>query len=197
MNRNGLLALIVTPLLALFAAACASTAESPQPSVRASASAAPSTIVSPTTTACPTPPSTPPASLHYQSQSSAGAATLTGVKTETQDCFDRVTFTFSDNLPGYDAQYVQNWTECGSGAAVSTAGAAQLAITFIPANAHTDAGQPTITEKSLMPSYPSIKEAKLTCDFEAHVSWVFGTEERYFNVSTSQSPPQLVLDVYH
>ncbi len=204
MSTRSALAAVGTLMLALFAVACAGTAESPEPTTRASAvasqaAASPTTPAgSPTAAACPTPPAgTPPASLHEQSDNAAGIGILTDVKVESQDCLDRVTFTFTGNRPGYDAQYVQNWTECGSGAPVTTAGPAQLVITFIPANAHTDAGDPTITEKSRTLSLPSLKEAKQTCDFEAHVSWVFGAEERYFTVSTADSPPRIMLDVYH
>jgi hypothetical protein len=196
MKFRALIAAGASALVAMFAVACASTAESPEPTT-AQPSAVASPAASPSAAACPTPPATPPASLHPKVERSIGIGTLTDMTIEERECVDRVTFTFSDNLPGYDAQYVQSWTECGSGAPVYTAGPAQLAITFIPANAHTDAGEPTITDRSRMPSYPSIKQAELTCDFEAHVSWVFGTEERYFTVAATENPPRVVLDVYH
>jgi hypothetical protein len=197
LSLKALIAMAGSALLAVFALACAGTAESPEPTTHASAVAS-QVAVSPTAVACPTvPPATPPAALHYQSDNALGTGLLDDVKIESQQCFDRVTFTFSGDRPSYDARYVQDWTECGSGAPVTTVGPAQLAITFIPANAHTDAGEPTITDTSRTVSLPSLKEAKQTCDFEAHVSWVFGTEERFFTVSTADSPPRVVLEVAH
>jgi hypothetical protein len=197
MNIKALIAAAGSALLALIALACVGPAESPEPTIPASAVASPSATPQQTVELCERAPATPPASLHYQSGNAAGMGVLEDVKIESQDCFDRVTFTFSGDQPSYDAQYVQDWTECGSGAPVTTAGPAQLAITFIPANAHTDAGAPTITGTSRMLSLPSLKEAEQTCDFEAHVSWVFGTEERYFTVSTADSPPRVIVDVRH
>ena len=199
MSLKALIAAAGSVILALFALACAGTAESPEPTTHASAvaSAAASPDVQRTVELCEKAPATPPASLHYQSDNALGTGVLEDVKIESQECSDRVTFTFSGDRPSYDARYVQDWTECGSGAPVTTAGTAQLAITFIPANAHTDAGEPTITDTSRTVSLPSLKEAKQTCDFEAHVSWVFGTEERFFTVSTADSPPRVIVDVRH
>lgn len=197
MNIKALIAMAGSALLAVFALACAGTAESPEPTTHASAAASSSATPQQTIELCETPPATPPASLHYQSENAPGTGLLEDVKIESQQCFDRVTFTFSGDRPSYDAKYVQDWTECGSGAPVTTAGPAQLAITFIPANAHTEAGAPTITDTSRTLTLPSLKEAKQTCDFEAHVSWVFGTQERFFTVSTADSPPRVIVDVRH
>lgn len=172
------------------------TPTAPAASPSAAASATP--VASPTPAACPTPPAENLGTLRRQQSSTGFAATLTNVQAETTACADTITFTFGgDTLPGYDVQYAQNWTECGSGAPVYTQGPAQLAITFIPANAHDDAGNSTITTRSFLPAYPSIKEARLTCDFEAHVSWVLGTEMRYITVTTAPSPARIVVSVWH
>jgi len=50
---------------------------------------------------------------------------------------------------------------------------------------------------SLAPGYPSLKEARQTCDFEGEVSWVIGTELRFFTVDYLAGPTRLVIDVYH
>lgn len=183
---------------ALVAAACGGGNGGATPTAPA---ASPTAVASPTPTAvaCPTPPAENLGTLRRQQTSASGLiATLTDVQVATDACVDTITFTFSgDTLPGYDVHYVQNWTECGSGEPVYTQGPAQLAITFIPTNAHDDAGNSTITARSFLPAYPSIKEARLTCDFEAHVSWAVGTEMRYFTVTTAQSPARIVVRVWH
>lgn len=150
----------------------------------------------PTPAACPTTPARP---LAVVTPSASGLiATLDDVQLNTQPCFDRITFSFSgDTLPGFDVRYVQSITTCGSGEPVYTAGPAQIVVRFTPANAHDDAGNSTIPGQSFLPAYPSIKEARLSCDFEAETTWVLGAEERYYTVTTSQSPAQIVVDVYH
>jgi hypothetical protein len=160
--------------------------------------ASPAPTAAPTPAPCPTVPTTQPESMRLRQVSNGTVATLADVTVTTQPCLDRMTFTFSgDTLPGYDVRYTQAWSECGSGKPVSTQGRGQLAVTFLPAYAHNDAGQPTVATRSFLPSYPAIKEARLTCDFEAEVSWVLGSEVRYFTVTTSPSPAQVTVDVYH
>jgi hypothetical protein len=185
-------------LVALLAAACGGDGASRTPTA-AVASPAPTTAAQ-TPTACPSVQTTQLETLRRQQASPSGGliATLDDVQVTTQPCLDRVTFSFTgDTLPGYDVRYEQSWTECGSGAPVYTQGPGQLVITFTPANAHDDAGQSTIGARSFTPSYPAIKEARLTCDFEAVVSWALGTEVRFFTVTTLQSPARIVVDVYH
>lgn len=194
---------LVAALLAtmIAAVACGGGKGGARPTVPAaspSAAAAATPTASPTPGACPTPPGEDLGTLRRQQTSTGFAATLTDVQLATDACADTITFTFAgDTLPGYDVRYVQSWAQCGSGEPVQTQGPAQLAITFTPANAHDDAGNSTITTRSFTPAYPSIKEAKLTCDFEAVVSWVFGTELRYFTVTAAPSPARVVVSVWH
>jgi len=184
-------------LVALLAAACGGDGGSRTPTTTV---ASPAPTAASTPVACPSVQTTQLETLRRQQASPSGGliATLDDVQVTTQPCLDRVTFAFTgETLPGYDVRYVQSWTECGSGAPVYTQGFGQLVITLTPANAHDDAGQSTIGARSFTPSFPSIKEARLTCDFEAVVSWVLGTEVRFFTVTTSQSPAQIVVDVHH
>jgi hypothetical protein len=187
--------LALAVILSLASAACASTAESPEPSEQPRSPAAqPSATVQ----VCPTPPATPAAALHPTSVASGtGQATLTGVQAEATACADRVTFTFSGGRnPAYDVRYEQSWTECGSGEPVTTAGPAQLIVQFRDTNAHDDAGSPT-APRSLKPALPSLKEAVQTCDFEADVAYALGTEERHFTVTALHSPERVVVEIAH
>ncbi len=178
--------------LALLAAACASSAESPSPSEEARpAVAGPSA----TSAACPTPPTTDTTNLGY-SHTGAGGATLVGVTASTTACADRITFTFTAGVPAYDVAYVRSATTCAKGDVVTTQGAAQILVRFTATNAHDFAGSPT-APPSLTPALPSLKEARQVCDFEAVVSYVLGTERRYFTVTTMSSPPALVIEIAH
>jgi hypothetical protein len=180
---------------AVLLVACGGGSKSETPtSVTGTPTAAATTV--PTPVACPTTPARP---LAIVTPSASGLiATLDDVQLSTQPCFDRITFTFTgDTLPGFDVRYVQSITTCGSGEPVYTAGPAQIVVRFTPANAHDDAGNSTIPALSFLPSYPSIKEARLSCDFEAETTWVLGAEDRYYTVTASQSPAQIVVDVYH
>ena len=80
---------------------------------------------------------------------------------------------------------------------MTTAGPAQIAVTLDPAVAHDQNGNVTVPSLSLTPGYPALQEARQTCDFEGEVSWVIGTELRFFTVDYLASPTRLVIDVYH
>jgi hypothetical protein len=148
--------------------------------------------------ACPTPPPGPPSSVIYQAAApSQTQAVLTGVSVTTSSCTDIATFTFAGpDVPGYQVKYVQATTTCGSGEAVYTASPAQLTLRFEPAAAHDNNGNVTVSPLSLTPNLTSIKELKSTCDFEGVVAWVIGTEERYYTVTTAQSPSRIIVSVY-
>jgi hypothetical protein len=195
LDRPALASVLIAAVVALSVACGGSSKQAGTPTSVAQTPTAAATSV-PTPVACPTTPARP---LAVVTPSASGLiATLTDVQVTTQPCLDRIAFSFSgDTLPGYDVRYVQNHTTCGSGEPVYTAGPAQIVVRFSPANAHNDAGNSTIPAQSFLPAYPSIKELRLTCDFEAVTTWAIGAEERYYTVTTSQSPAQIVVDVYH
>lgn len=127
-----------------------------------------------------------------------GAATLVEVRTGPHEEFDRVVFDFGAGaLPGYRVEYVRPpITRCGSGQATQVAGSAWLRVHFTPAQAHTDAGQPTIAQRERMLSLPVVREIELTCDFEGHVEWVLGVAApKQYRVLEMGSPARLVVDV--
>jgi hypothetical protein len=166
--------------------------------VATSAAIPPAKAATVATAACPTPPPGLPSSVMYQAPASSQTqAVLNGVSVTASNCTDIATFTFAGpDVPGYEAKYVQATTTCGSGEAVYTAGPAQLTLRFEPAVAHDVNGNVTVNTLALTPSLTSIKELKSTCDFEGVVAWVIGTEERYYTVTTAQSPSRIIVSVY-
>jgi hypothetical protein len=189
---------VLASVVAIAAAACASKAESPTPSEEPRTSVAVTPTIGATPpAACPTAPPASPATQHATATAAAtGLPVLTAVTASAAECGDQLTFTFRDGIPSYDVRYEQSWTECGSGEPVTTQGPAQLIVQFRGANAHDDAGNPT-APKSLTPALPSVKELRLSCDFEADVAYAVGTEERSFAVTVLQNPARVVVEVAH
>ena len=62
--------------------------------------------------------------------------------------------------------------------------------------AHTETGTVTITKADRRLTLSVPKELKLTCDFEADVTWVLGLSARNaFRVTERAAPARLVVDV--
>jgi hypothetical protein len=121
-----------------------------------------------------------------------------GLRAARHDGFERVVFEFEEGrLPGYHIEYVDRpIRQCGSGDAVAVAGDGWLEVRFEPAYAHTEEGRPTITARSQRPNLPNLKQLELTCDFEAHVTWVLGVgSPNRYRVLELRDPARLVVDV--
>ena len=127
-------------------------------------------------------------------------ATLRAVRTGRHAGFDRVVFEFEGGaVPGYHLEYVDRpVTKCGSGDATQVAGQGWLEVRITPANAHTEAGRPTVTDRERRVSLGVLRELELTCDFEADVTWVLGVASpNRYRVQELSSPARLVVDVRH
>lgn len=123
---------------------------------------------------------------------------LQSVRTGRHADYDRIVFEFSDHLPEYTIRYVQDPVACGSGAPVDPGGAAGLEVDLRPAAAHDDEGNATIAERTIRPGLPALRTARITCDFEAVVTWVLGIDRRApVRTLELDSPPRLVVDVRH
>jgi hypothetical protein len=126
-------------------------------------------------------------------------ALLRAVRTSRRDKYDRVVFEFEgERVPGYRVEYVGRPAvrQCGSGEAVRVNGGARLRVSLTPANAHTEAGEATVTDRARRLSYPNLKELKILCDFEAEVEWVMGlTRRARYRVLELTGPARLVVDV--
>jgi hypothetical protein len=128
-------------------------------------------------------------------------ALLLAVRTAEQGTFDRITFEFQGELPGYSVQYVEPPIIAdASGLEVDIDGSGFIQIRMEPAAGHDpDTGDETYTGPlELKPDLPSLLEAERTGDFEAVLTWVLGlSEEADFRVTTLEGPPRLVIDVAH
>lgn len=125
-------------------------------------------------------------------------AILRTVRTGRDEGFDRIVFEFDRHVPAYQIRYVEDPTACGSGDRVDPGGAVALEIDFRPAAAHNDEGRATVQERVTRPGLPAIKAARITCDFEAIVTWVVGLDHRgELRALELSSPPRLAVDVRH
>lgn len=130
----------------------------------------------------------------------AGLAVLTDVRSARHQGFDRVVLDFGDGaVPGYSVAYIDRPVrQCGSGHTVPVDGDGWLEVEVTPARAHTDAGRPTITERSRRPGLANVLQLELTCDFEGHVVWVAGVgSPSPYRVFELRSPARLVIDLRH
>ena len=127
----------------------------------------------------------------------APVAVLREVRAAEQQGFDRVVFEL-DGIPGYRIGYVDRPVQCGSGEPVEVAGAAWLQVQLLPAQAHTEAGEPTVQDRERRLELPVLQELESTCDFEADVTWVLGlASRRPYRVQELAGPARLVVDVGH
>jgi hypothetical protein len=127
-------------------------------------------------------------------------ALLKAVRTGKHAQFDRVVFEFEGKaVPGYLIEYVDKPVrDCGQGAVVPISGDGFLMIRLQPANAHTEAGQPSVENRQQNPNFNVLKELKLICDFEADVQWILGlTSPNRYRVMELTNPARLVVDIAH
>ena len=125
-------------------------------------------------------------------------ATLVAVRTAGHPAYDRIVFEFAEKtLPNYTVGFSPTAiTACGSGDVVPLAGEARLELRFEPANAHDEDGRPTVNERSRKPALRTLLELKLTCDFEAVVSWAAGLSDRKpYRVLELRNPSRLIIDL--
>ena len=125
---------------------------------------------------------------------------LRDVKTETGvgAGSDRVVFQFAgDTVPGYRVEYTTKPVQrCGSGDAVTVAGAGRLIVRFEPAQAHDEHGALAPATRHSAPGLAAVREMTLICDFEGQVTWVLGiAAPSEYRVSELTGPARLVLDV--
>lgn len=128
---------------------------------------------------------------------SPGEAVLQAVRSASHDGYDRTVFEFDGGVPGYHVEYIDEPVrQCGSGTVVPLPGDGWLEIRFAYARAHTDAGTPTVAERSRAPELSVLRALTLTCDFEGTVTWVLGlAAPNRYRVLELSDPARLVVDV--
>jgi hypothetical protein len=129
----------------------------------------------------------------------SGAAVLREMRVAGHEGFDRLVFHFDGEIPSYTAEYVDRPVRaCGSGHVVEVAGDGWLSLTFTPARAHTEAGEATVNDRDRRFDHAVVRQATVTCDFEAHLVWVVGVASpNRFRVFELADPARVVVDVRH
>lgn len=185
---------------ALLAAGCGSTTTSSTSTTTTSVRVATTTTAQP-----PLSTSAPPTSLAWSTTpvsvaGQGGTALLGAVRAAAQDGFDRITFEFTNRLPGYKVEYGRRPVlQDGSGREVAVEGATVLTVRMTPASGFdlSGGGRPTYTGPDrIRPTTSTLVEVVQAGDFEGVVTWVAGVSaDAGFKVSTLESPPRLVIDV--
>lgn len=154
------------------------------------------------TAAKPATPAAPPPAEWTSATREVGrpgvAATLRGLRTAANAGYDRVVLDFGAGaVPGWQVEYVDTPVRrCGSGEPVEIAGDGRLRIRLRTAQAHDDAGQPTVRQREQSLSMPNLRELEMTCDFEGDVEIVLGVSSpKPYRVMELSSPSRLVVDV--
>ena len=198
-------------MAAALTAACSGVPETNSNTANATPAAVPSRTAEPPMTPAPTPPADEAASgspADFQGTAgntlkenpAAGAVMLRDVRSATHPNYDRVVFEFEGaQLPSYKIEYIDKPVRsCGSGDVVPFQGDAWLSVLFTGANAHTEAGEPTIKDRTRSPNLTIVKDLKLICDFEAEVEWVMGVASpNKYRVLELKNPTRLVVDIKH
>jgi hypothetical protein len=145
-------------------------------------------------------PATFTGTLNPSHQGHAATHVVLMQRAETACCngFDRIVLTFEGfHHPTWKGRYVQSpIQQCASGNNIAVAGNAFLQISMDTAQAHTDAGQPTITDHDRHLDCRNVKQLVLTCDFEAKVGFVIGLNaKKPYRIVELQNPTRLVIDV--
>lgn len=124
-------------------------------------------------------------------------AMLTAARIGKHEEVDRIVFEFVGTPPEYHIEYIDRPVrQCGSGDVVPLPGDAWLSIRFEPANAHTEAGEPSVQVRDIEVTGRNLLRVKLICDFEAVVEWIaaVGSPGR-FKVLELKDPARVVVDI--
>jgi hypothetical protein len=105
---------------------------------------------------------------------------ITAVRTAAHpECgYDRLVLDISGPMPGYEIRYVTHVAADPGGVPVTLPGRSYLLITLHPANAHTEAGAATVTQRARALGYPELRGYVLSGDFEGVVTFVLGLQKK-------------------
>lgn len=113
--------------------------------------------------------------------------------------FDRFVFEFDGGHPAVHVEYVDKPVRaCGSGDQLFPEGDGYLQIRLTGAQAHTEAGEATISHERETHTLSTVVETVPTCDFEGGVTWVLGVRSpEPYRVIRLDAPARLAVDVRH
>jgi hypothetical protein len=138
------------------------------------ATAEPSSTLSPTSPS-PSTSSTPTAGRLCDTKVESANPVLRSVRFGRHDTYDRLAFDFCKPAETtLTAKVVKQLTEDGSGKKVTLKGEHFIAITLTPADAHSNAGQPTVPDEAVTVAGRNIQQYKLIGDFEGVVTYGVG-----------------------
>jgi hypothetical protein len=203
-----LIPLLAIAMVLLLAAACGGDDDddptaTPEPSPSATGDAGTPTEL-PTATATPTEDPLPGfqgsrITLKNDTHEPEAIPVLADVRVGTHEGYDRIAFEFDgEEFPPWEVKYVAEPVACASGKDVLVGGTAALQVNLFIAQAHDEQGQLTIPSIDIAAAYPAIVQALSTCDFEALVTWIVGTEgDLRFRAFELTDPARLVVDIEH
>jgi hypothetical protein len=123
---------------------------------------------------------------------------LVGIRTAAHPDggFDRIVFDFSGPLPGYAIKYVDEVRADPSDLPVSMPGRRYLLVVFTVAQAHSEAGEPSVSPKSATFDYPMLRGFVIVGDFEGYVSVALGLDDVVgYRVGELANPNRIYVDV--
>ena len=146
----------------------------PTASPTVQATTEPSSTPSPTSPS-PSTRSTPTAGRLCETKVESANPVLRSVRFGRHTTYDRLAFDFCKPAETtLTAKVVKQLTEDGSGKNVTLKGVHFISITLTPADAHSNAGQPTVPDQTVTVAGRNIQQYKLIGDFEGVVSYGVG-----------------------
>jgi hypothetical protein len=108
--------------------------------------------------------------------------------------YDRVVLDVNGQVPGYSVRYVAAIVGDASGRTITIPGARYLLITLRPAQAHSEAGAPTVPSAIQLPGYPALASWVVAGDFEGAVKIALGLAGQA-SVRTGELPGRIYVDI--
>ncbi|NEM06074.1 peptidoglycan-binding domain-containing protein [Geodermatophilus normandii] len=126
-------------------------------------------------------------------------ARLRRIRAGRNKAFDRLVFDLDGPVPGVQVQYVDALRHQGSGDVVQLRGRAVVQIDIHPATAHTDGGDPTMTDPLPdLTAFAVFRQLADAGDFEAQLTWGIGVAARTaLRATTLTGPSRVAVDVWH
>jgi predicted small secreted protein len=161
-----------------------------QPTVEPGRSPGTSPTTSPSTTSPSQSTSSPKADRLCDTKIESANPALRNVRFGRHDTYDRLAFDFCKPAETtLTATVVRQLTEDGSGAKVTLQGKYFIAITLTPADAHSDAGRPTVPNHAVTVAGRNMQQYKLIGDFEGVVTYGVGVRRLEETATAIRSDP--------
>jgi hypothetical protein len=127
------------------------------------------------------------------------SARLRRIRAGRNKAFDRLVFDLDGPVPGVQVQYVDALHHQGSGDVIPLHGRAVVQVDVHPATAHTDGGDPTMTDPLPdLTGFAVFRELADAGDFEAQLTWGIGVAARTaLRATTLTGPSRVAVDVWH